>query len=146
MSLEQQAIRLSPRDPFIATWYFDLGALHLLQSRVDEAIVWLEKARNAYGAYPYVFRWLAAAYGLKGDTDRAAAALSEARKLNAVNSSIARLSSARSQQWLQRPKIRALAEATFWVGLRRAGMPDSCGSGSGGPRNAPPARRRSGRP
>jgi adenylate cyclase len=50
-SLEEQAIRLSPRDPIIATWYFDLGALHLLQSRIDDAIVWLEKARNAYTAY-----------------------------------------------------------------------------------------------
>jgi adenylate cyclase len=124
MSLVQQAIRLSPRDPYIATWYFDLGALHLLQSRVDDAIIWLEKARNAYGAYPYVFRWLTAAYGLKGDTDRAAAALREARKLSDVNSSIARLSAAPSQRWLQRPKIRPLAEANFWPGLRKAGMPE----------------------
>jgi tetratricopeptide (TPR) repeat protein len=122
LSLEEQAIRLSPRDPIIATWYFDLGALHLLQSRIDDAIVWLEKARNAYTAYAFVHRWLAAAYGLKGETDRASAALGEARKLSDLNSSIARLNAAPGQQWLQRPKIRALAEATYFVGLRKAGM------------------------
>jgi adenylate cyclase len=124
MALEEQAIRLSPRDPIIATWYFDLGALHLLQSRIDDAIVWLEKARNAYMAYPYVHRWLAAAYGLKGETGRASAALGEARKLSDLNSSIARLNAAPGQQWLQRPKIRALAEATYFAGLRKAGMPE----------------------
>jgi hypothetical protein len=29
-----------------------------------------------------------------------------------------------SQQWLQRPKIRKLAEATYFAGLRKAGMPE----------------------
>jgi tetratricopeptide (TPR) repeat protein len=124
MSLEQHAIRLSPRDPIIATWYFDLGALHLLQSRIDDAIIWFEKARNAYAAYSFVYRWLAAAYGLKGETDRASAALGEARKLSDVNSSIARLNATPSQQWLQGPKVRPLAEATYFAGLRKAGMPE----------------------
>ena len=45
--LVERAIRLSPRDPFIAIWYFRIGRVHLLQSRTDEAIVWLEKARGA---------------------------------------------------------------------------------------------------
>jgi predicted Zn-dependent protease len=96
----------------------------LLQSRTDDAIVWLEKARNAYAAYPFVYRWLAAAYGLKGETDRASAALGDARKLSNLNSSIARLNAAPGQQWLQRPKIRTLAEATYFDGLRKAGMPE----------------------
>jgi tetratricopeptide (TPR) repeat protein len=61
IALEEKAIRLSPHDPIIATWYFDLGALHLLQSRTGEAIVWLEKARNAHPGYSFVHRWLAAA-------------------------------------------------------------------------------------
>ena len=45
--LAEQAIRLSPRDPFIGNWYFQIGAVHLLQSRTNEAIVWFEKARSA---------------------------------------------------------------------------------------------------
>jgi tetratricopeptide (TPR) repeat protein len=46
ISLEEQAIRLSPRDPFIGVWYRQIGLAHLVQSRTNEAVVWLEKARN----------------------------------------------------------------------------------------------------
>src|SRR5262249_7551854 len=38
--LVEQAIRLSPRDPFIGGRYHMIGTVHLLQSRTDEAIVW----------------------------------------------------------------------------------------------------------
>jgi len=44
---QEQAIRLSPRDPQIGLFYSRIGRAHLLQSRIDEAIVWCEKARNA---------------------------------------------------------------------------------------------------
>src|SRR4051812_46446736 len=44
---QEKAIRLSPRDPGIWNWYFRIGEAHLLQSRVREAISWLEKARIA---------------------------------------------------------------------------------------------------
>ena len=50
--LEEQAIRLSPRDPCIGYRYVRIGTVHLLQSRIDEAIVWLEKARSANPALP----------------------------------------------------------------------------------------------
>src|SRR5947208_13741378 len=91
--LEQQ-IRLSPRDPDIYAFYELLGRAHLLQSRPDEAIVWLEKSRSAADpAYPFIHAWLAAAYGFKGETDDAAAELAEARKLGGEGfvQSIARL-------------------------------------------------------
>ena len=45
--LEEQAFRLSPRDPRIGVWYVWIAQAYLLQSHVDEAIVWLEKARSA---------------------------------------------------------------------------------------------------
>ena len=45
--LEEQAIRLSSRDPAIGNYYTRTGLVHLLQSRIDEAIVWFEKARSA---------------------------------------------------------------------------------------------------
>jgi adenylate cyclase len=79
--LAEQAIRLNPRDPFIAFRYGRIGAVHLLQSRTDEAIVWLEKARNANPGTQYNHAFLASAYGLKGEPDRAAAELAEARRL-----------------------------------------------------------------
>jgi tetratricopeptide (TPR) repeat protein len=90
--LEEQAIRLSPRDPGIGWRYAVIGLVHLLQSRTDEAIVWLEKGRSAIPAAPGVRSRLASAYALKGRTERAAAELAEARRLNGdLFSSIDRL-------------------------------------------------------
>jgi adenylate cyclase len=43
--LEEQAIRLSPRDPNIFNRYLVIGQVHLLQSQTEEAIVSLERAR-----------------------------------------------------------------------------------------------------
>jgi hypothetical protein len=41
------------------------GTAYLLQSRTDEAIVWLEKARDANPARFTPHAFLASAYGLK---------------------------------------------------------------------------------
>jgi tetratricopeptide (TPR) repeat protein len=65
--LNEQAIRLSPRDPFIAFRYFWIGLVHLFQSRTDEAIPWLEKARRADPRVAPPHYFLACAYGLKGE-------------------------------------------------------------------------------
>jgi adenylate cyclase len=121
--LEEQAIRLSPRDPSIGWWYWVIGTVHLLQSRTDEAIVWLEKARSAVPAGPLVHSRLAAAYALRSETERAAAELGEARRLSTDDrfSSIARL---RAVGNLGMSKIRPLFEATYYAGLRKAGMPE----------------------
>ena len=39
---QELAIRLSPRDPRLPNWYWRIGMVHLLQSRNDEALPWLE--------------------------------------------------------------------------------------------------------
>jgi adenylate cyclase len=119
----EQAIRLSPRDPAIPIWYQWIGMAHLLQSQVDEAIVWLEKARGASPTHPGIRANLASAYALNGKTDRAAAELAEARRLSSDGrvSSIAHLKAA---QYFGVPKVRALFEATYFAGLRLAGMPE----------------------
>jgi predicted Zn-dependent protease len=121
--LEEQAIRLSPRDPGIGWWYFVIGAVHLLQSRNDEAIVWFEKARDALPSIPFFHSFLASAYALCGETERADIALAEARRLRGEGSysSIARL---RTRGYWGMPKTRALFEATYFAGLRKAGMPE----------------------
>jgi TolB-like protein/Tfp pilus assembly protein PilF len=125
--LVEQAIRLSPRDPGICHCYYWIGTVHLLQSHIDEAIVWLEKARSAVPAHPFYRSRVAAAYALKGETERAAAELSEARRLGGGDlfSSIARLKAfPGAGAWLGAPEIRALYEATYFAGLRKAGMPE----------------------
>jgi len=122
--LVEHAIRLSPRDPEIGIWYFEIGRVHLLQSRVDEAILWLEKARNANTEHPGPHVRLASAYALKGETERAAGELAEARSLigDGRYSSLASLKA--SYGYWGVPKIRALIEATYFAGLRKAGMPE----------------------
>jgi len=123
--LEEQAIRLSPRDPVIGGWYRQIGLIHLVQSRTDEAVVWLEKARNAAPAHPNIRALLASAYALAGETERAAAELAEARRLSADDrySSLARLRAVEDFGGLA-PKVRTLLEATYIAGLRKAGMPE----------------------
>ena len=123
IAAQEQAIRLSPRDPLLWSWYFRIGEGHLLLSHVDDAILWLEKARNANPAPGYIHAYLAAAYALKSETERAAAELAEARKLDGEGSwqSAAKL---RAGTRYETPNIRALAEATYYAGLRKAGMPE----------------------
>ena len=124
--LAEQAIRLSPRDPYIGNFFQRIGLVHLLQSRTDEAVVWLEKARSANPAHWFAHVALASAYGLKGETERAAAELAEARRLSNYTrySSIAQVKAFSIGYVGAAPKIRALSDATYFVGLRKAGMPE----------------------
>jgi adenylate cyclase len=120
--LEERSMRLSPRDPGIGWWYFWMGTVHLLQSRTDEAIIWFEKGSSAVPGVASFHSRLAAAYALRGETGRATAELAEARRLNGnAYSSLARLEAGGS--WGV-PKVRALFEATYFAGLRKAGMPE----------------------
>jgi adenylate cyclase len=121
--LEEQAIRLSPSDPQLGIWYQQIGRVHLLQSRMGDAILWFEKARSANPALPFMRAELASAYALNGDTERATAELAEARRLSVDDryTSMARLRA--SGSWGV-PKVRALWESTYFAGLRKAGMPE----------------------
>jgi adenylate cyclase len=125
ISLIERAIRLSPRDPELGVWYLNIGHVHLLQSRPFEAIIWLEKARNHTPALSLIRAWLASAYGLNGETERAAAELSEARRLSGDDrfSSLAQLRTL-GTYGAAAPKIQALFETTYFAGLRKAGMPE----------------------
>jgi tetratricopeptide (TPR) repeat protein len=120
---QEQAIRLSPRDPQIGLYYGRIGLVHLLQSRVAEAILWLERARNAAPALPYIRSRLSSAYALSGAVERGVVELAEARWLAGDDrySSISRLRAVESRGV---PKIRALYEATYFAGLRSAGVPE----------------------
>jgi TolB-like protein len=119
----EHALHLSPQDPQLHAVYLRLGQARLLQSRTEDAIVWLEKSRSTHSTYPPVHAWLAAAYGLKGETLHAAAELSEARRLGSVGfmSSIARL---KADSRFETPAGRALNDATYYIGLRKAGVPE----------------------
>jgi len=121
--LVEQAIRLSPRDPLIGHFYVEIGRVHLLRSRTGEAIAWLEKARGAMPEHSAPHAYLAAAYGLTGEIERASAELAEARRL-ALDDRFSSLSRLQAIGYWGVPKIRALFEATHFAGLRKAGMPE----------------------
>jgi hypothetical protein len=74
----------------------------------------------------YVHSFLASAYGLKGDNERAAAELAEApRRLPAGSlSSLARMKAGPVMTSLDVPKVRGWFEATYLAGLRKAGVPE----------------------
>ncbi|MBV8736705.1 MAG: tetratricopeptide repeat protein, partial [Alphaproteobacteria bacterium] len=128
--LMEQAIRLSPHNPYNGPYFASIGIVRLLQSRTDEAIAWFEKARSANPELLTVHADLAAAYGLNGETERAATELAEARRLSRDDrySSIARLKAAgsygSSNGYWGVPKVQALYESTYFAGLRKAGMPE----------------------
>ena len=119
---QEQAIRLSPRDPRLPNWYWRIGMVHLLKARVDDAISWLERARSANPRLAGPRAWLAAAYALAGNDEGAAAELVQALRLSGDNryASIAGFKHAAALG----AKLHALAEDTFFAGLRRAGVPE----------------------
>jgi hypothetical protein len=111
-------MRLSPRELHGGNFYAQIGLVHLLQSRTDEAVIWLERTVSDTLAHPQRRAFLAAAYALVGKTERGAAELAEARRLAGDDrfSSLARLRAAGN--W----GCRRSATATYFAGLRLAGM------------------------
>jgi hypothetical protein len=87
-------------------------------------VIWLEKGRSAIPAAPFHHSHLASAYALRGEPERAAAELAEARRLAGERpfSSIAQVK-ATSRLW-EVPQVQTLAEATYFACLRKAGMPE----------------------
>jgi tetratricopeptide (TPR) repeat protein len=123
IAAQENAIRLSPRDPNTWSWYFRIGEGDLLLSHIEDAVVWLEKARNGNPAPDYIHAYLAAAYALGGDGEEAAAELSEARRLGGEGS-YSRIAHLRARTRYETQATRNLCEATFYAGLRKAGMPE----------------------
>jgi tetratricopeptide (TPR) repeat protein len=119
---QKHAIRLSPRDPHTANWYWRIGMVHLVQLRVEEAILWMESARAANPSLAGPRAWLASAYALSGETERAMIELAKTNRLSADRrySSIARFKDTQ----LLCPKLNLMAEESFFAGLRKAGVPE----------------------
>jgi adenylate cyclase len=77
-----QAIRLSPRDPFVGAWHLGIGDAELGLGHFGSAIDAYHKTIDlGFRAFqPYID--LAAVYALEGKLDEAKSALAEARRLN----------------------------------------------------------------
>ena len=123
IALAEQAIRLSPRDPAIGWWYAWIGFVHLMQSRVDEAIASLEKARSMDPRAWNTHHFLATAYGLKGEKELAIAEMAEAQRLIGSDrfSTIARC---RANGDFYTPALRDRWETVYFPGAHAAGLPE----------------------
>jgi tetratricopeptide (TPR) repeat protein len=87
----EQAIQLAPDGPNLAIAYWALGTCQLLLGRVDQAIDRLQAARAANPRFWVPYLYLAGAFGLKGDLDKAKAALAESLRLKPAIKSLVRL-------------------------------------------------------
>jgi len=108
--------------PNLAITYWALDACQLLLGHVDQAIDLLQTARAANTRLCVASLYLAGAYGLKNDLDRAKSALGESLRLKPALRSVARMRA--ENPWLSNPQYWALQERTLNLGLRRAGFPD----------------------
>ncbi|MGD0105277.1 MAG: tetratricopeptide repeat protein [Rhodopila sp.] len=115
----ERSLLLAPHDAATPLSYSFLGICHVLLGRIEEAVIALRKSRAGNSRFFHTHLALAAALGLNGEVDEAAAALREAIQLRPGMSS---LSDLRRLPWLIHPKFIALFEGTFCVGLRRAGL------------------------
>jgi TolB-like protein/DNA-binding winged helix-turn-helix (wHTH) protein/Flp pilus assembly protein TadD len=125
ITVQERAVQLDPREWVGGVYLTRIGLARLLLSQAEEAVPQLERARSLVPAQPGTRAALAAAYGLVGSTGGAAAELAEARRLFGDD----RLSSIASFKqfgfWgTAVPKVRALVEATYFAGLRKAGVPE----------------------
>ena len=123
--LLERAVRLDPTSPIIGSDYMRIGVVDLFQSRGDDSIIWLEKARVTFAARQQredlsaTHSWLAAAYALKGDTGRATTELTQARDSGEHPQSIEQF--CRPGCWCANPAVKTLVAATYYKGLRLAG-------------------------
>jgi adenylate cyclase len=115
----EHAIRINPSGPGIAPWYGRMGVMQLLESHIDEAVVSLEKASSENARLAFVHAYLAAAYALKGQNERAQTELAAAQRLSKAYLSLANVE---KSSWFDNPRIRGLAEATYFPALRKAGL------------------------
>ena len=66
-----KAIQLSPRDPQLAEWYYQLAITYIHQQRFDEAVEWARRGVQVNPNLRYPYRVLAAALALSGQVDEA---------------------------------------------------------------------------
>jgi TolB-like protein len=113
---------LTPQDPMAALSYHLRGHCCLLQGKVDEAIDFFRRTHAYNPGLYYNHLLLAAAFGLARNIDEARKALGEAKILKPQLSSVDMIK--QTHPWLADERYQKLAEATLYLGLRNAGLPE----------------------
>ena len=126
LELVDKAIRLSPRDPFLGTWYADKAAAHLALKQYDQAIEWARRAIVVGPDYWASHWYLATALALTDHEQQAHEALRRYLALPfPAPKTITQMTGQRTQVVNEHTDPRYVE---YWdrliEGLRKAGMPE----------------------
>jgi adenylate cyclase len=120
-----KAIRLSPRDPFRASWYADKARTHLALKQYDQAIEWARHAIEITPNEDVPYLYLIVALALTGQESEAHEALQRYLSNPGAGRTMATWNSRRAQYVDERTDPRYV---DYWdrlmEGLRKAGLPE----------------------
>jgi adenylate cyclase len=116
----QMAIKLSPRDPLLNTWYFYIAHAHIHLGQYQEAIDW---SRRSIAVKPFWIAYadLAASYASTGRENEAQAAVAELRRMRPDYTVAQWLEDGNG--WSDNPVFLAEFQRIA-DGLRKAGLPE----------------------
>jgi len=114
-----QALKLSPRDPLVRGWYFQIGASALQLGQHDKAVTWLRRSIEADRNVAHAHFFLASALAHLGRLD-------EARRASAAGIAIdPSFHVSRMREGAPSKKDKFLAQwEPILEGMRKAGLPD----------------------
>ena len=120
-----KAIRLSPRDPFRASWHADKAGTHLALKQYDQAIEWARHAIEITPNEDVPYLYLIVALALTGQESEAHEALQRYLSNPGAGRTMATWNSRRAQYVDERTDPRYV---DYWdrlmEGLRKAGLPE----------------------
>jgi tetratricopeptide (TPR) repeat protein len=114
-----KAIQLSPRDPQLAEWYYQLAITYIHQQRYNEAVEWARRGVQVNPNLRYPYRVLAAALALSGRVDEARTVAAEMLRRYPKETISAFLT---REPWTD-PVYRTGQDREI-AGMRLAGIPD----------------------
>lgn len=114
-----EAIRLSPRDGRLYSFFVVMAAACLHSGRDAEALEWAQKSVQERSNFGTAHAWVTSAAAHLGQMDRARSALAEFRRLQPGYM----IGSFRAEKLSDHPKYLAQHER-FYEGLRKAGLPE----------------------
>ena len=115
----EQAIRLSPRDPLIAEWQFQLCHLHSHLGQWDEAIAWCQRSITSNPKMFWALIDLSAAYAWEGRDKEAQEAVARLEKVHPGFT----VQAWAGIHWSDDPTFN-IQYARITEGLRKAGVPE----------------------
>jgi TolB-like protein/Flp pilus assembly protein TadD len=119
--LNEQAMRLSPRDPLLAHWQFDIGGAHCRMRDYEQGVAWLLRARASNAQLPLVPLVLTFIYAEQGKIELARTELAKAQQLIPWFTSIAKL-----RAFIPTTDPKMLAQDEEWyAALKLLGVPEN---------------------